>query len=153
MNSLCELIHHKHNIHEIRLHDNSRKAVDVMAAQMWALLESWNIDENGDELRLLINMSESGVPSVTYVMRKVREWFIEHRATLEHLHIREVYLAPTSSEMLLSLARSVAKVIPINAEMKFFGEDDYESAIAWLRKTDSDNPETSPATEDNTHER
>jgi hypothetical protein len=156
MDSLCELIHHKHNIHEIRMHDNSRQAVDVMTARMEALIESWNTDEDGDEMRLLINMSESGVPSVTYAMQKIRKWFNDYRNILGNMHIREAYLAPTSSEMVLSLAESFAKVLPIAVEVKFFPQDDHESAIEWLRETDADSSGSSPSNrsaEDTAHER
>ena len=151
MDSLCELIHHKHNIHELRMHDNSRKAVDVMAAQMEALIESWDIDEDGDKMLLLVNMGESGVPSVTYAMQKIRNWFNENRNTLQYIHIREAYLAPTSSEVLLSLAGSFTKVIPIDIEVKFFAQGDYEGAVAWLRQTEAD--DASEPAEDNAHER
>lgn len=137
MDSLCELIHHPHNIYELRLHQKSRQAVDVMAAHMWALIESWNTDEQGDEMRLLINMGESGVPSVTYAMKKIRHWFSENHKALNDIHIREAYLAPIGSETVLSLASSFAKVLPVDVDVHFFPKDDYDSAIAWLRETDT----------------
>jgi hypothetical protein len=143
MDSLCELIHHPHNVYEIRMHKKTRQAVDVMAGHMWALIESWDIDEHGDEMRLLINMSESGVPSVTYAMRKIRNWFSENSSDLNKIHIREAYLAPSGSEIVLSLADSFAKILPLDIEVKFFPAHDYDGAMTWLRQTDETTGDTS----------
>lgn len=135
MDSLCELIHHADTIAEVRLHDNSRRAVDVMAAHIKALIEDKDPSTDGT-LRLLVNMSDAGLPSMSYITRTIREWYAEHQATVEALHIKEAIIAPDDYQLLLPLASTVTRLLPLKADVKFYETDEYDEALHWLRSDD-----------------
>ena len=132
---LVELVEHSEGYHEVVFHDGSRLAVEAYMT----ILESMMIKhvEANDTARVLINLSEGKVPSITLMGQNVRRLLHEHRNERERLHLRGAFLASSTDAMILSLSQSFIALMPIDANMHTFTSEHRADAIAWLLE-DSD---------------
>lgn len=137
MTALCDLIVHENGVREMRLHDSTRQAVDELTVHMSSVMASWQPEQDGRQVYLLVDMRDSGLPPLNYMMQKVREWISNYRHIMRQVYIREALLVPINSGIVLSLAGTFARMLPVDSDVKFFSPDEYEDAIAWLLQQDS----------------
>jgi hypothetical protein len=132
MTALCEFIRHENGIQEMRLYAKNRQAVDELGDHMETLVTTWNTASDGDRIYLLIDMRKAGLPPVNYIMHKIREWMRDYRSELQPLHIREAFVVPGGSDMILTIGTTFARVLPVDVTVRFFTDSDYDAATTWL---------------------
>lgn len=127
---LVELIEHPEGYYEAIFHDGSRDAV-AMYIDMVEKLILHHLEAQ-DTARLLINLSEGKMPPIAALSQQARRMLQQHRQDREKLHMRGAFLATSDEALILTLAQSFIKLMPIDANMQTFTTEHRAKAIVWL---------------------
>jgi hypothetical protein len=129
------------DLHEFVFMSNTRLAVD----DFFSILENSPMargEANPDIIRVLVELREPGMPPVSYMMQRYRDFIKVHK---DHLPIvRTAYLYRTG--FILSMVRSFLRLIalPKQSNRRFFPIAEREQAEAWLLEQEQSSPVPSP---------
>ena len=128
-------------LNEFVFMSNTRLAVD----DFFAILENSPMargEKTPDVVRMLVELREPGMPPVSYMMQRYREFIKAHKDRLPT--VRTAYLYRTG--FILSMVRSFLRLIalPKQSNRRFFPIAEREQAEAWLLEQEQPSPVSSP---------
>lgn len=115
-------------IHHYTFNEATRQAVDEHFEHFEGLVKTAPRDQT---LPILLDLRPAGFPSLTYAFQKVRD--IEKRNP-GHAPLRFVFMHQPG--VLTSIAQSLFNLLRVRDVARFFSADQYDEAIAWLRRED-----------------
>lgn len=128
-----EHIEHDNGIHEIIFLDASRHAVDEYMNTLEELVTPIVENNSVTKLFFIANLTQShDLPSFSYITRQGRKLLHEHLSDRDKFHLRGAFLAKHDEVLVLSLAESFIKLMPVDMIMKVFEEESRDEAINWL---------------------
>lgn len=124
--TLVHYTYHKNeNIHEMYFTQSSRGAVDEWVMLMTAIYK--HITDK-DSVRLLLDISDSGVLPLNYAIGQGRKW---SNSLVIHPEARLAFLY--RSDALRSLANTLLSALRMgHLRVRFFEPNNREGAVAWL---------------------
>ena len=117
----------ENGIHEFHFLHNGRRVADEYVVFLAEMTRSY---EPGTMLRLIINMSENGIPPVTYLSRRIKETLDE----LPHRLPSRTAMIHDSHSMVTILADAAVRLMASAQidKVRFFTQSHREEAIAWV---------------------
>lgn len=124
----CEYILHDDGIHEFIFHVASHQAVDTFMEQVSSIFDSVAVNET---VSLVIDLSESGLPSLRYAMAKTKQrtnqYFTDRAESPKHL----VHIALISTNSIIQTFKFFMEQLARgNTRMKICANR--EDAMQWL---------------------
>ena len=124
---------HDNGIHEIIFLDANHEAVNIYIDLMETLITEMIESDVPQKLHLLLNLTRTqDLPAFSYVTKQGRKMLHGHLKDREKLHIRSAFLARHDEMMVLSLAESFIKLMPVDMTVKVFDENQHGEAINWI---------------------
>lgn len=124
---------HDNGIHEITYLEANRHAVDVYIELMESLLEEMLEDDSIEKVRILVNLTKTReLPAFSYLTSQGRKLVHEHLKDRAKFRVRSAFLAKHDEIMVMSLAESFLKLMPVDMKIKIFEADLRDEAIQWI---------------------
>ena len=125
----CDYILHDDGIHELLFHSPSHRAVDDFMEHIGVIFATASTDE---PVRMVIDLSKSGLPSLRYAMGRTRQTtstYFNDRDGVSKPHI--AYIALVSSNSIIQTFKFFMEQLARgNTRMKICA--DRETALVWL---------------------
>ena len=128
-----EHILHDNDVHEIIFLDANRHAVDAYMNLLESLIVEKIESGSTEKLHVLLNLTQTrDLPPFSYITKQGRKMLHEHMHDRGKLHLRTAFLARHDEMMVLSLAESFIKLMPVDMQVKVFEANQRDEAIDWV---------------------